>query len=145
MKINRKNQVTDEIPTSSMADIAFLLIIYFMLTTTFAATRGIDFALPKEEDNPPVVEKEESVLIEILPDGNLLVDQEPMAREAVLDYLAPKLERNPRKPVIIRPDPSAPYGAMVAVYDVLRQGVDKGVEVKNITIPTQREIDRFWY
>ena len=33
-----------------MADIAFLLIIYFMVTTTFAATRGLDFSLPQEDD-----------------------------------------------------------------------------------------------
>lgn len=38
--------VSGAIPTSSMADIAFLLIIYFMVTTTFAATRGLDFRLP---------------------------------------------------------------------------------------------------
>ena len=69
-----KKKVNDEIPTASMADIAFLLIIYFMVTTTFAATRGLDWALPKDEDNPPLVEKEEAVLIEIQPAGNLVVD-----------------------------------------------------------------------
>ena len=41
-----------------MADIAFLLIVYFMVTTTFTATRGLDFALPEEDDTPPVIEKE---------------------------------------------------------------------------------------
>jgi biopolymer transport protein ExbD len=144
MKIGRP-KVSDEIPTSSMADIAFLLIIYFMVTTTFAATRGLDFALPKDEDNPPMIEKEESVLVEIDSLGNLIVDAEPMKLEGLLDYLKPKLERNPMKPVIIRPDPSAPYGAMVSVFDELRQGAEKGVEVKNISIPTQREIEAFWY
>ena len=38
-----------------MADIAFLLIVYFMVTTTFAATRGLDFSLPPEDDTPPMV------------------------------------------------------------------------------------------
>ena len=66
MKKNVLRKVTDEIPTSSMADITFLLIVYFMVTTTFAATRGLDFALPKDDDTPPVIEKEESVLIEML-------------------------------------------------------------------------------
>ncbi len=140
-----KKSVSDEIPTSSMADIAFLLIIYFMVTTTFAATRGLDFALPEEDDQPPVVEKEEAVLIQIQPGGDLLVDNKPMLITDVLDYLKPKLERNPKKPVIIRPDQAAPYGAMVRVYDELRRGAKRGVEVKNISIPTQREIDRFWY
>jgi biopolymer transport protein ExbD len=141
-----REKTSDEIPTSSMADIAFLLIIYFMVTTTFAATRGLDFALPKDQDNPPIVEKEESVLIDIQADGSYVVDNHPMALDAILDYLKPKLERNPGKPVIIKPEPTAPYGAMVDAFDELRQSKDKiGIEIKNISIPTQREIDQFWY
>ena len=145
MKKNVLRKVTDEIPTSSMADITFLLIVYFMVTTTFAATRGLDFALPKDDDTPPVIEKEESVLIEIQPSGEYVVDSRPMKLDEILDYLKPKLERNPLKPVIIRPDPNAPYGAMVDVFDELRQGAERGIEVKNISVPTQREIDAFWY
>jgi biopolymer transport protein ExbD len=146
MKMNRQ-KVSEEIPTSSMADIAFLLIIYFMVTTTFAATRGLGFSLPKDDqENPPLVDKEESVLIEIQPGGVLLVDGKAMPIEAILEYLKPKLERNPRKPVIIRPDPEAEYGFMVDVFDELRQAESKiGMEVKNVSIPTQREIDMFWY
>jgi biopolymer transport protein ExbD len=142
----KKERVSDEIPTASMADIAFLLIIYFMVTTTFAATRGLDFALPKDEDNPPQVEKEEAVLIEIQPGGTLLVDTKAMPLEEILEYLKPKLERNPMKPVIIRPMETSEYGHMVDVFDELRQAKDKiGIEVKNISIPTPREIDAFWY
>lgn len=145
MKIKRETKVTDEIPTASMADVSFLLIVFFMITSTFAATRGLDFSLPEQEDNPPVVEKEESVLIEIQPGGQLLVDGNPMPLDGVLEYLRPKLERNPLKPVIIRPDPASEYGYMVDVFDELRLGAEKGVEVKNISIPTQREIQAFWF
>jgi biopolymer transport protein ExbD len=142
----KKGNVSDEIPTASMADIAFLLIIYFMVTTTFAATRGLDFSLPQEEDTPPMVEKEEAVLIEIQAGGALIVDQKPMQLDEILEYLKPKLERNPRKPVIIRPQQNAAYGDMVNVFDELRQAKDKiDIEVKNISIPTQREIDMFWF
>jgi len=142
----KREGVSDEIPTASMADIAFLLIIYFMVTTTFAATRGLDFSLPKDEQDTPLVDKEESVLIEIQPGGALLVDGKSMQLDEVLDYLKPKLERNPAKPVIIRPDPMAEYGGMVDVFDELRQAPDKiGMEVKNVSIPTQREIEMFWY
>ena len=144
MKIKRNN-VDEEIPTSSMADIAFLLIIYFMVTTTFAATRGIDFSLPQEEDTP-LVDKEESVLIEIQPGGALLVDNKSMPLEEVLDYLKPKLERNAMKPVIIRAGEMTEYGYMVDVFDEIRQAPDKiGFEIKNVSIPTQREINMFWY
>ena len=146
MKLDRDSKVSDEIPTSTMADIAFLLIIYFMITTTFAATQGLDFQLPKDEDETPTVEKEESVLIEIRPSGQLIVDQQPMELGEILSYLEPKLERNPMKPVIIRPDSSAPYGHMVEVFDELRQAEDKiGMQIRNISIPTQREIEAFWF
>ena len=144
----KKQTVSEEIPTASMADIAFLLIIYFMVTTTFAATRGLDFSLPQDEDTP-LVDKEESVLIEIQPGGNLVVDNKPMeltGPTGILEYLKPKLERNPKKPVIIRPHELAEYGYMVDVFDELRQAKEKiGIEVKNVSIPTQREIDAFWY
>jgi biopolymer transport protein ExbD len=136
----------DEIPTSSMADIAFLLIIYFMVTTTFTATRGLDFALPEEDDSPPVIEKEDSVLIDIRPGGDLVVDQQPMRLDEVLDYLKPKLDVNPKKPVIIKPDPSSEYRHMVEVLDELRQAPEKGFKEEiRISIPTQREIESFWY
>jgi len=146
MKLDIDTKVSDEIPTASMADIAFLLIIYFMITTTFAATQGLDFQLPQEQDDTPLVEKEESVLIEIQPSGQIIVDGQPMELGGILEYLKPKLERNPEKPVIIRPDPSSPYGRMVDVMDELRQGKDKGLkEDVRITLPTQREIDSLWF
>lgn len=169
LKVTRPS---DEIPTSSMADIAFLLIVYFMVTTTFAATRGLDFALPKDDDTPPIVEKEESVLVEIRATGDVIVDTEPKELVDIFDYLKPKLERNPKKPVIIKPDPEAPYGGMVAVFDTLRrikikqegsavlvyeislkdiqeaeaegEEADLGKDV-NVSIPTQREIESFWF
>lgn len=145
MKIKRM-PASNEIPTSSMADIAFLLIIYFMVTTTFAATRVLDFSLPPEDDTPPMVEKEEAVLIEIQPGGIYVVDQKPMPLSEILNYLKPKLERNPKKPVIIRPQPNAQYGYMVDVFDELRQAEAKiGIKVDNISIPTQREIEMFWF
>ncbi len=145
MRLRKRRSVQAAIPTASMADIAFLLIIYFMVTTTFAATRGLDFSLPQDEDTP-LVDKEESVLIEIQPGGNLIVDSKPMQLGEILDYLKPKLERNPMKPVIIRPNEMAEYGYMVDVFDELRQAKEEiGLEIKNVSIPTQREIDAFWY
>lgn len=145
MKMERTTSVSDEIPTSSMADIAFLLIIYFMVTTTFTATRGLDFALPKEDDRPPIIEKEDSILVKINPGGGIEVDGKPMPLTEILDYIKGVLEKNPVKPVIIQPEPNAAYGDMVNVFDELRQSKEKkDFEIKNISIPTRREIDAFW-
>ena len=136
--------ISAEIPTSSFADIAFLLIVFFMLTLTFAASQGLDFNLPKDE--PRTVEPVESVLVQIQPDASLLVDGRPLELDRLLEYLAPKLERNPGKPVIIRPLPDAPYGGMVAVYDELRRGKTELALAQDIQValPTEREMAQFW-
>jgi biopolymer transport protein ExbD/biopolymer transport protein TolR len=129
-----------EIPTSSMADIAFLLIIFFMVTTVFSATKGLEFKLPKEDDNQPP-ESEEAVFIKVFPDTTIAVDCKPMEPRQILDYLEPKLSRNPEKPVILYTDSDAPYSGMIAVYDVLASAKDKrGFKVKNISVPTQSEV-----
>ncbi|MEE9219075.1 MAG: biopolymer transporter ExbD [Acidobacteriota bacterium] len=146
MKIGKGKKASSEIPTSSTADIAFLLIVFFMVTTVFSATRGLDFDLPKEDESAQAIEAVEAVYIQIEPDGTLLVDKTPMEVSQLLDYLEPKLKigvGNPNKPVIIRPDPAAIYAALVDVYDELKTAEKRGFEVKNISIPTQREIEEY--
>ena len=54
-----------EIPTSSMADIAFLLIIFFMLTAVFTSNRGLQFQYPEDDPNDPDVQPEEAIHIKI--------------------------------------------------------------------------------
>ncbi len=90
MKIGKKKDSV-EIPTASMADIAFLLIIFFMVTTVFSATKGLDFKLPKDEDEPLETETIEAVYIKVMPGGGVLVDQQPMNLDQILPYLQPKL------------------------------------------------------
>jgi biopolymer transport protein ExbD len=68
-----------------------------------------------------------------------------MPIEGLLPYIAERLRQNPEKPVILRTDPSAAYGNMVAVFDELRQSEEKtGVKIETISIPTQREIENIW-
>ena len=142
MKLTRKAQEA-EIPTSSMADIAFLLIIFFMVTAVFSATKGLEFKLPKDDNKPP--EQEEAVFIQVGADSSVLVDCRPMELDEILAYLEPKLLRNPEKPVILYTDASAPYSAMIAVYDVLGSAKPKshGFKVKNISVPTQSEVQEY--
>jgi len=131
------------IPTSSMADIAFLLIIFFMVTTVFSATKGLEFKLPKDDDSTPP-ESEEAVFIKVYPDSSIMVDCKPMDHEQILDYLEPKLTRNPEKPVILYTDADAPYSGMIAVYDALALANEtRGFKVKNISVPTQSEVQEY--
>ena len=146
MKMKRK-EAPAEIPTSSMADIAFLLIIFFMVTAVFSATKGLDFKLPSNDDNNQPAESEEAVFIKVAADGSVSVDCQPMELNGILDYLEPKLTRDAEKPVILYTDPYASYQSMISVYDVLATPkVDDaawGWKVKNISVPTQTEIQDY--
>ena len=140
----KKKEIASEIFTGSMADISFLLIIYFMITSAFSATRGLDFALP-EETNTPEIKQEDSIDVHVLRGGAIEVDGNGMALEALLPYVAKKLAENADKPVILRTDPDATYGDMIRVFDELRQAPDKiDMEIKTISIPTRREIENLW-
>ena len=143
MRIKRESEDA-EIPTSSMADIAFLLIIYFMVTTVFSSTRGMQFDLPQDDEENKPAKQEESIYIQIRPNGAILVDGRPMEIENLLDYVVPKLRINQRKPVIIHPDPVTPYQEMIKVYDELMSAKRKADwEIKTVVIPTQREIQEY--
>jgi biopolymer transport protein ExbD len=139
-----------------MADIAFLLIIFFMVTAVFSATKGLEFKLPSNEDDNRQAESEEAVFIKVAADGSITVDCKPMGLADILTYLEPKLTRDAQKAVILYTDPFAPYQAMINVYDVLitpetedaRRTADKlpvvyGWKVSNISVPTQTEIQDY--
>jgi len=143
MKIKKKD-IQSEIFTGSMADISFLLIIYFMITSAFSATRGLDFALP-EDTQTPEIKQEDSIDVHVVRGGAIEVDGTGIALEGLLPYVAEKLKQNPDKPVILRTDPDATYGDMIRVFDELRQAPDKiDMEIKTISIPTRREIESLW-
>lgn len=144
MKLKKKD-VGSEIFTGSMADIAFLLIIYFMVTSVFSATRGLDFQLPKDSSQTPEIKQEDSIDVHVMANGALQVDGKQMPMDQLLPYIKRVLKQNPDKPVILRTDPDATYGDMVSVFDLLRQAPKKiGMEIKTISIPTQREIQNVW-
>lgn len=146
MKIRKRPlgrlSIDAEMKTDSTGDVAFLLVIFFMLTATFAATRGIEFGLP---DPSPIDggDGRESVLISVGPDGTLLVDCEPMAASEIVGYLAPRLSRNPNKPVIVHPHEEAPYSSLVAVLDELAAAPDRGFSVDNVQISTPQIVAEY--
>lgn len=146
---NKRGLPEAEISSASMADIAFLLIVFFMVTTVFSATKGLDFKLPSDENEAPP-EEEEAIYFKVLEDGTFLMDCEPSTPDQVLEYIGPKLERWPEKPIIIYTRPQAPYEAMVTIYDQLRRAqdpVDKGglglEKAPNISIPTYSEVREY--
>ena len=85
-----KNRKAPEVSSGSMADIAFLLLIFFLVTTTIANDKGILIQLPPKPDPnepPPVVEKNDKNIFTILANSqdDLLVESEPY--EASMEQL----------------------------------------------------------
>jgi biopolymer transport protein ExbD len=136
-KLKRRRKES-EIPTSSMADIAFLLIIFFMLTAVFTSSRGLEFANPKDDPNDLNVQPEEAIHIKIVGEGQFLVDKQRMTLEEMGGYVQSKMEQNPAKPVIIQTEPDVPYYVMIDVFDLLRY-----LDVKNVSIPTKSDVERW--
>lgn len=137
MKIVRR-QVPAEIPTASMADVAFLLIIFFLVASFYSVTRGIQFSLPQHDEAALTAEPEAATLIEIAANGALTVDNRPLPLQELQGYLQPRLARNPARSVILQTSLDAPYEAMTDVFDELRQ-----VGVQNLVIPTTTELQMY--
>jgi biopolymer transport protein ExbD len=137
VKIARRT-LPAEIPTASMADVAFLLIIFFLVASFYSVTRGIQFSLPKHDEAALTAEPEAAVLIEIATTGALTVDNRPMPLADLRGYLLPKLQRNPTKAVILQTSLDATYQNMTDVFDELRQ-----VGVQNLVIPTTAELEMY--
>ncbi|MCD6326518.1 biopolymer transporter ExbD [bacterium] len=135
MKFGTRLKIEEDVSSSSTADIAFLLIIFFMVTTAFGTTRGLEMTLPKKQKVTQEVSTTEAVLVEIDDYGNIFIDGGGVLLEHIEPYIRPKLARNPNKYVLIKSSLAAKYEYAVSVVDELRLS-----GVKNISIPTQKEI-----
>jgi len=134
MAVKLRDKVSAEIPTASMADIAFLLIIFFMLTAVYSSNYGLEYGLPKNED-PVNVQPLESMHIHIMGPGQYTINKKPATLPEIAGYIDAKLKQNPKKPVIIQTEPNVPYFATIDVLDLCKQ-----LKVENVSIPTSSEM-----
>ena len=88
-----KRGAPPEVNAGSMADIAFLLLIFFLVTTTIGVDQGINRLLPRYEENPPVPPINERNILRVLvnKDNQLLVNDKPteieQLRQVAIDFL----------------------------------------------------------
>ena len=129
MKVGRKRKGKAEIPTSSMSDIAFLLIIFFMATTKFDVKEGIKLVLPAAA--PEGAQKAETIQLgddkmtrfQINADGSITVNKlEPRKIDnAELDsIIQQKLRINDQMIFKVITDREAQYNEMIRVVDRLK-------------------------
>ncbi|PIE03347.1 MAG: hypothetical protein CSA81_02600 [Acidobacteria bacterium] len=135
-----------EIPTSSMADIAFLLIVFFMLTTVFSANQGIEHVLPQDDQNQQTDDNTEAIYIKIFVDKQFQMDGKSYSidqADEVYDYVFGKVQQNAQKPVIVHTNPEASYGDMVAIIDQIKLVETDIKRPVALTIPSKEEAEMY--
>lgn len=134
MKFRRQSNDNVEINLAPLIDVVFLLLIFFMVTTTFTRETRLGVVLP-EASGQPRVEVADHVEVVIGAGGEYLVNGEQLLRhdEATLrSVLLPMARAGTDRPLVITADASSPHQAVVRVMDVAGQ-----LGFVNITITTQ--------
>lgn len=116
-----------EIPTASMADIAFLLIIFFMTSTVFMRDKGLKLVLPEKTNQVVKLGGERVIRISINDKGEIFLEEEMLSpnelkdklTQRILDYKQKHEGKDPL--IVIRTNVEAPYEKMIEVFDIVKQ------------------------
>ena len=130
---SRKTRRRPEIPSSSLADIAFLLLIFFLVATTVDVDAGLRATLPPpSEEKPPVIKERNVLAILINTEGAVLVEKTPMTisdirvmvvRHVTNDGQDLAFAEAARKALVaIEADAQTPYGVYIDVLDEVHLG-----------------------
>ncbi|HUE76303.1 MAG TPA: biopolymer transporter ExbD [Longimicrobiales bacterium] len=123
--MRKKNRVGGEIPTSSMADIAFLLLIFFLVTTVFDEERGLQIVLPEPAEQQEVSQKN---ILHLFVDANGAVrvkrGESPNEQVIQANQLGSiwrlAIAENPNLIAAVKTAGNAPYKYMIDVLDQLQ-------------------------
>lgn len=126
MAIKMQNKVDTTFSATSMSDLVFLLLIFFMLTSTMVSPNAINLVLPKSNSDKQLVSKNIEVYINedlmcfVNPEGS---NAQPIPYEELLPALetAAAADNSDNKSIILRADKSVPVENVVALMDVLNQ------------------------
>ena len=133
MKFARRQDTTGGTPLAPLLDVVFLLLIFFVVTTSFAESH-LPLDLPEASSGKP---GEESALrIEIDAEGGIVVEGEPI----LLDALGLRLEEAhaEKRPIEIRADRTSEHGRFVTVLDLARQ---IGIEAIGIAVDADATVE----
>ena len=112
-----EKDVYDEINITPMLDLAYVLLVIFIIMTT-ATVQGIKVNLPKASAQPSLAENKTKA-VSITADGTIYLDTFPVTMPELENLLRQYKGVNPNLPVIIKADSSIPYQRVVDVLDLL--------------------------
>lgn len=138
----KSSKASQEIPSSSLADIAFLLLIFFMVTTVFQQDRDRPIEWPEAEAAEKIDEKQKNILnIWMEQDGSIFINDQPVPMENVSQVVGPLYAESDRRLVIsIRGDRDVPYRYMDLVQqELVSAGVVRVVFAAQMEQAMQRQ------
>mgnify|MGYP001591636522 CR=1 FL=1 len=131
MKIQSRDPAADlALNLAPMIDVVFLLLIFFMVATTFAEKeKELSLDLPAAESGEVAADPIDEIVVNILADGTLRVDGRDHDRASLRELFVQAARRNPETPVTIRGDRVSQLQVVTDVMDVCRVSglVDIGI------------------
>ena len=121
MKITRKNKTKSEISTSSLPDIIFMLLIFFMVTTVMREFEGLDVILPRAKTIEKLESKRHTSYIWATKDGLISVDDKLVDINNLGEAMYIKIIRDPKLTVSLKSDENSLMETITDIHTQLRQ------------------------
>jgi biopolymer transport protein ExbD len=118
MHFTKRPRPRIQAPLTSLIDIVFMLLIYFLLTTNFMVDEGIKVQLPKADASSPQVHKELVVFVD--GQGRTWVGRDKVPDSELFSVIKSSLAQRSRKAVIIKADRSLVLNKAVRVMDIVK-------------------------
>jgi len=115
MNIRGRNKISSEFNMSSMTDIVFLLLIFFMIASTLVTTNAIDILLPKASGK---TENKKSLAVSIKKDLSFYIDQSKVEVQNLETELIQLLQKEAAPTLVLRAEKSVPVDYVVKVMDI---------------------------
>ena len=115
MNLRGRNKITPEFNMSSMTDIVFLLLIFFMIASTLVTTNAIDILLPKASGK---TENKKSISVSIQKDLTFYIDQKEVEVQNLESELLKLLQNETAPTLVLRAEKSVPVDYVVKVMDI---------------------------
>ena len=116
--IKREKTNNPEVPLASLADIAFLLLIFFLVTTTIDVDTGIGLTLPDGKETPIPAKNIANLLIN--QEGEILLDDETIQINELNRLARQRLTDNPNLIFSVKTDKKTKYSIFIQVLDELK-------------------------